>query len=253
MPDPNDEKIGIREFGRYINVSDTYVKKQMFHVTERPKGPLKESLTVNENNGRPMLYKELALTEWIAAGLTIKNPEVLAKMVPLIIQPQEQLWQDEKAPAQIVSTPPTPLKAEPLAESVSGNISENPQSHFNNQRMPRQLTADGNIVHADMNAYEAKAAKEVFVAGKHELEYRKMLGKLVEKDAVYAMLFEFGKEMREMFLQIPARIISQIMACETEREGIEVIKQEIERVLFLLSRGPKDENITNEDAQEPTV
>lgn len=213
------DKCSIREFGRYIGLSDTAIKKQMFDEEKNPSGPLKASITKNENNHRPMLFKELALTEWIAAGLTIKNKDVLAKVVPLIVKPTipdtELPWgEKEQASTNNNYTPPTDKVLKPLSEG-------------------------GTLVFSGMDGYRAKEAKEIYVAGKHELEYRKMAGDLVEKSDVYKLLFEFGQEIRSNLEQIPARIVASMLACETEREAKELLTDEINKVLAVLARGPK--------------
>lgn len=238
MPSQKDERIAIRAFARYIGVTDTYVQKQIFDATKNPKGALKDSICVNEINKRRMLLKEMALTEWVAAGLTIKDKDVLAKLIPLIQQPQDPLWQ--AAPATGSN------REQDLFQPV-------PTSNIKIPDKIVPLTEEGNVIHAGMGAYEAKAYKEIFAAGKLELDYRQKLGKLVEKDAVYKMLFEYGQEMRTAILQIPSRVTSNMLSCDTEREAQELLRGELELALTLLSRGPKQNTTQDEQSIEEST
>lgn len=53
---------------------------------------------------------------------------------------------------------------------------------------------------------KARAVRETFAAKKEELEYRKMLGELVEVESVRAQLFSFSSEIKQNLLTIPSRI-----------------------------------------------
>lgn len=245
----DDTRVSIREFGRYLGLSDTAIKKQMWNAVRNPNGPLKESICVNENNGRPMLWREMALTEWVAAGLTIKSEEVMRLVTPLI-RPADLPW-TESNPVQKNALLP---ENHPAAGLFTAPNTQNQQQNQPVVPPKSELIADmqGNLVNTKMDIYTAKQMKEIFVAGKHELEYRKMRGKLVDKDDVYKILFEYAQEIRQEFMQIPARVMSNVLACDNEREAKEVLTAEIERVLIILSRGPK-EQIQNEDEQPNEV
>lgn len=66
---------------------------------------------------------------------------------------------------------------------------------------------------------KAKAKKEVFRAQLAELEYKEKLGQLVDKDAVFAELFQAGQGLRTELLSIPDRVIDDLMACANRQEA----------------------------------
>lgn len=244
-----NEKVSLREFGRFIGVSDTAVRKKMYDPEKNPTGPLKASLCKNQNNDRPMLFKYIALAEWQAAGLTINNPEIKtgANLLEVKDAPgQKEPGQDAKAEPSEPGQDPKPkdTKTTELNDLKTLPGKDQPPG----QPQGRTLSEAGNIVTDDMDVYEAKKYKAIFEAGKLELDYRQKLGELVEKKEVYKTLFEFGQEIRNQLSQIPARAIPHIMACDSEREAKIYLLKEIEDVILNLLAGPK-EPTTNDNSE----
>jgi hypothetical protein len=235
MSDSN-EKVSLREFGRFIGVSDTAVRKKVFDPEKNPTGPLKASLCKNPNNDRPMLYKFIALAEWTAAGLTINNPD---------IKPGAKPETQEATPAKEATQEPGANNSTTVSLKELNTL--NPPGTVPPPER-RALSAAGNIITDDMDIYDAKKYKAVFEAGKLELEYRQKLGELVEKSEVYKTLFEFGQEMRNQLTQIPARIVPFLLACDTEREAKDALLKEIEEVMISLLEGPKEKAKDNDES-----
>ena len=81
----------------------------------------------------------------------------------------------------------------------------------------------------------AKRAKAVYDAKNAELDYKKRLGLLVEKDKVYSSLYSFGKELRTALLAIPDRTIDDILASTNRNDAFNILYEDIAKTLEQLS------------------
>lgn len=174
------EAISIREFGRRIGFTDTYVRRMMAN------GVLtKKSLTTNKKNGRPEIIYEVALAEWRANYGEVKKSEVK----PMATK-RAKGEDDSRQPGDIPGTGPS--KAE-----------------------------------IDRRLAQVKLQKEA-------IELKKLQGGLLEKQKVYATLYGFGQELRTALMQVPDRIIDELLSC-TDRNVAhnkltEAIASELERM-----------------------
>jgi len=71
------------------------------------------------------------------------------------------------------------------------------------------------------------------------IKLRKLKGELVEKDAVYDALFEFGRLIRDTIMVVPDRIIDRIMAAKTRNEAHIILTEELDDALRGLSDADK--------------
>ena len=82
---------------------------------------------------------------------------------------------------------------------------------------------------------EAERLYSVFRARKMKRELQKLEGELVDKRLVYQNLFEFASNIRDGMLNIPERVIDNILAADTRSECVVLLTEEIEDVLKSLS------------------
>lgn len=61
-------------------------------------------------------------------------------------------------------------------------------------------------------------------------------GKLVEKDKVHAVLYDFGQTIRQTFQVIPNKIVDDVMAARTRNEAHRIIADSIDEALTQLVR-----------------
>jgi hypothetical protein len=77
----------------------------------------------------------------------------------------------------------------------------------------------------------ARLVKEQLNAKLLEIELKEKLGKLVDKDKVYAALFSAGKELRVNLQTIPDRHIDDILAAPSRNEAHTILYNAIAEVL----------------------
>jgi hypothetical protein len=71
-----------------------------------------------------------------------------------------------------------------------------------------------------------------------EIKYNEAIGLLVNRQTVDRALFEFAREMRDKFGQLPARTIDYILAAKTRHEAVEILTVAIGQVLQDLAEIP---------------
>lgn len=71
---------------------------------------------------------------------------------------------------------------------------------------------------------------------KSMLELQVLQGKLVEKDKVFDVLYEFGQTIRQNFQVIPNKIVDDVMAAQTRNEAHKIITDAIDGALMDLVR-----------------
>lgn len=87
----------------------------------------------------------------------------------------------------------------------------------------------------DMPYAEIRKAKELVQTKLLALELQREEGKLVNKEAVYKELFDFGRTIRTSLLQIPDRCIDDILRAPNRHEGYNILLNAITEVLTQLS------------------
>lgn len=84
---------------------------------------------------------------------------------------------------------------------------------------PAPAAQDG----GDTSLAAAKRAQAVLKVQQMRMELEKMKGNLVEKNAVYAALFEAGSLVRSTVLSVPDRVIDDIMAQKTRAAAYQIL------------------------------
>jgi hypothetical protein len=84
---------------------------------------------------------------------------------------------------------------------------------------------------------EAKRARAVYQAERERLDLMRVKGELILASDVRNRWYESGRTIRDNMLGIPARIASQLAACNDTREVSRLLTQEITQVLEALANG----------------
>lgn len=99
-------------------------------------------------------------------------------------------------------------------EGADESAAESPSSFDSKSKIGEKSGSD--------TYYKARSANEIFKAKTAELEYRKLLGDLVDKKALENKAYEIGQRVCERVLNVPGRV-SVILAAKTSAREIEMI------------------------------
>lgn len=124
---------------------------------------------------------------------------------------------------------------DPISADQEWKLNHNPVYDRTTQTGGRVVADEDedNTGKATMSA--AKRAKAVYDAKLAELDYKKKLGTLVEKDKVYSSLFALGKEMRTALLAIPDRVTDDMLASSSRNDAFNILYEAIAQTLEQLS------------------
>ncbi len=200
-----ENMVSIREFARCAGVSDTAIRKRI------EKGHISaDSVHVNEYNGRPELYYERALKEWISLGNTMtRTPKFLNETIVPLRMP-ESLAVESIDKNNLFNQPPADIKD------------------------ATKIKAQGVGEYAIANAKQA-----VFKSRMMEIELAEKEGILISKEKVYKKLFEFGQTMRTKILSIPDKHIDEIFSSEERNEAHLKLYKALNDALEQLSTNPE--------------
>jgi hypothetical protein len=90
---------------------------------------------------------------------------------------------------------------------------------------------EGIQVHSKLSAQEAVRQREIVALAMDKKKLQEMEGTLVRRDAVENALYLAGSELKKSLLDIPARVVRDIMAAVNEVEGINILSTELVQVL----------------------
>ena len=91
----------------------------------------------------------------------------------------------------------------------------------------------------DTTLVQAQRARAVYEAKMKELEYKRMLGTLVDQAKVYRNLFTFGQEIRSALQALPDRIIDDILAASSRNAAHALLYNATSDILERLSHHPE--------------
>jgi len=91
-----------------------------------------------------------------------------------------------------------------------------------------------------MQVAEAMRIREVIGAGLDKIKLAEAEGRVVAKDKVEKVLYTLGNELKKALLNIPNRVVRDIMAATNEVEGINILTDEITAVLTTYGNLNKD-------------
>jgi hypothetical protein len=207
------EKISIRGFAKLMQVSDTAVRKHMYHKDNNPTGELKNCIS-QKDNGQPILLKDVAIAEWNAANLGLHA-----------------------------------LNYATSAEGVRGGAQDilpdgPPSPQRSMQDMDEGEQAKGDLM-------KIKKMHAGYSAKMMQLKYQKESGILVEKSRVFEVLYVFAQQIRDELIQIPDRIIDRVRRADTDKEAHTILYDEMQRILEKLTAGPT-EKMTENDTGDVT-
>ena len=240
MPNPK-EPVSFREAAKRFGVSPTLVANEMYDKKKNPGGCLRLSVgeTKRGSKTQPILDWPVAYQEWLKAGKPVRNPEYYPRPA------QDAAAELPKMAEQITENL---IKSKPTKQGIDTDNT----SAFSN--IPENSIGFKSLLRPGMNPFEAEQVKALYEAGLKELAYLKLLGSVVPVDRVRSVLFNYGKTIKEAFLQIPARCAVEVRAANSDREAIDIMYKEIESVLSILAAGPSQsftEDSTEYDDEEP--
>lgn len=194
------EVISQREFGRRLGVTETTIRKAV------SSGWIVEGRTLRDN-GRPAILYEKALQEW------------------------------NTSPAGIHA-------AKNQGKSISGYV---PKKQRTSPGTEEQHTASEKLK-APLYDPEAAAAKKKIIEYKQNsghidmqrraIELQRLMGKLIDKEQAYNILFEFGKGLRENLLALPNRSVDEIRTAPDRHSAVMIYEAAINEALRALTVPP---------------
>jgi len=118
----------------------------------------------------------------------------------------------------------------------SGRGNYNPNLH---KRLAQTVNVDDAQIKSKIAAGSARDATALLDFKMKSLEYKKMLGELVERDKVDKALFAIGDEIKSAFLAMPGRVVDELIAMQGNRHGIILrLESEIREVLLKITDAP---------------
>lgn len=195
------ERISIREFGRRLQCSDTYVHKAI------KAGKIKEGLE-RKRGKRPRIIYEVALKEWREnVDIThFRNPEFIDNLLTPPPPPP---------PAKIVKKKPGRPKKKIEPESIAPHPPVS--SPTSDTVIPTPLPEQPKPQNIGTTLQQAQLKEKVYKAQMAELEYDIKRKKYVERASVDSALFEVGVEIRKKLMGL-TRYLDEIMA-KRDRRG----------------------------------
>lgn len=197
------EIISQREFARRIGVSEATVRKAITNDW------IVGGCTTRES-GRPAINFETALNEWNAspAGLQAaekNNGKPASSYIPK---------KDRSA---------APTTSEKITTPVAG---------------PKAPLYDPEAAAAKKKIIENKQNSSQIEVQRRAIELQRLMGKLVDKDLVDNILFDYGKGLRDNLVTIPDRYIDDIRNAPDRNSAHEILLNGITEALRSLSTPP---------------
>jgi hypothetical protein len=87
------------------------------------------------------------------------------------------------------------------------------------------------VIRSDMTVGDAAKYREILAAAHDKIKLAEAEGRLVAKDRVEKALYALGSELKKALLNVPVRVVRDIMAAENEVQGINLLTDEITAVL----------------------
>lgn len=198
MAKSTQEKIvSVRAFARQIGVTDGAVRKAVsswkFTVGVQEDGKINAVAAMDD----PWVKKQLVVhaKAGVSRGRAIEKLESKKELMSTDLPPDEDITSDETG--QVAD--------EDIANTIKVNKS--------------------------LKAAEAMRRREIVALALDKKKLQEQEGILVRRDAVEKALYLLGSELKKALLDIPARVVRDIMAAETEVEGIKILTDELYHVL----------------------
>lgn len=195
------EKISVREYARRLNINEKAVRKAI-SGGQIVDGYDKELKKINP---------DVANAEWGYKHSVVKPREGVGRVKTA--EKMERGW------------PPlsTPTKAPEPVSSVPGGVSLDDPAALDLLESIR--------IHTGITTAEAVRLREIIGAQKDKLALAETEGRLVAKDKVERALYGLGSELKKALLNIPTRVVRDIMAAENEVAAINILTDELTAVL----------------------
>lgn len=219
-------KVGLREFGRGVGISDTMVRRH------KEAGLFYGAESINENNGRPMLIMPLALKLWTDAGLDVKGEysdgrwgeyESAPKHTPPAEpKPQEPTKEPKKRgrkpkpkPENIQKEKPEkaikePKPVDPILDTMFTPVADRPKTTPELVKPPQTpvnipVPTVENGAEIPLKSHSERV-KAFYQAESERIKVEEKLKTLVPRDKVERQLFQVGQKIRTDLEAMPRRI-----------------------------------------------
>lgn len=193
-----DKIVSVRAFAERIGVSEGAVRKAIskwqFTTGVREDGKIDTTVAVND----PWVKKQLV----IRPKPGVSRSKAITKL---------------ESPVQSTPAPPSSDNDDQVNDTDDTNADED--------------VANSIKVHKGLKAAEAMRRREIVALALDKKKLQELQGILIRKDVVEKALFLLGSELKKAMLDIPARCVRDIMAANTEVEGIKILEDEIIHVL----------------------
>lgn len=195
--------ISVREFAKQIGTSHTAVQKAI------QEGKMVTGYDAETKKANLSIAKRDA---WVVQQSNIKRkPGVSrAKMIEKLEQQQEAVPAGEERKTSTID-----------------------KKKILNMPLPELIASIK--VRADMPFRESSRLREIVALALDKLKLMKEEGLLVDKAKVQSQLFNFGNEMKKELFNIPKRIARDMMVAPNEVEAINIMNDELTRVLSYYS------------------
>lgn len=215
----SEKSVSFREFARLTGTSDGAVRKAV------KRGSIVRGLVVDGD--KTTVIPSIASEEW-GKALIDHTPAV---------DPVSEFPPIEFADGTIIQVN-SDLDREPVTITYANTNPETPGDEAGEE----DTDDDKAAVKAFMKSIpqgtskiEAERLISVFKAQKAKRELEILEDKYVPKDLVFKNLFDFSAMMRDNFLNVPERIIDNVLAADTRNEAMIIMKTEISTVLLSLA------------------
>lgn len=211
-----EDAIPIREYARINYCDDKIIRRHIESGRIPDKAVIK-----NEINGRPMIIPSIADEAW---GKEYRERKGI-KAEPTLVR-KTKSRQVIQLPSKKNTTPVHP--PDEVIEQISDNISnEDPEAN------EKDTLPDTNNL---KTLTEADKACKIFDAKIKQLTYRKQKAELFEKDIVFKACFNFAREVRDTFLNLPDRVVHDMVATQDVNQAHQILAGAINDALEMLSR-----------------
>jgi hypothetical protein len=192
----HDKIVSVRAFAQQIGVSEGAVRKAIkawnFTIGVQEDGKINSAAAIDD--------------PWVKKQLVIKPKAGVSRVMAI-------------------------EKIEEKIKNTSGATGADSEDNFTDINLESEDIASLIQVRTDLKAAEAMRRREIISLAIDKKKLQELEGILVRKDAVDKSLFLFGSQLKKSLLDIPPRCVRDIMAAETEVEGIKILIDELVLVL----------------------
>ena len=234
-----DDLVSIREYSRMREVSDTTVREWI------KVGKILESAINYDNPKRPLIHVGKADSQYKAFMDRLKAQMKAAALLPVEKLPRNPVGRPKKDAIPKLVKEPKPVK-EKSVKPINPDVLRVNSSPITIPTFPKQYGApvnagiddddDGEIPAPVTNGRARSSAQVKLLIDEIKLQkeaigLRKLKGELVDVQDVRKALYEIAKDLRIELLNIPDRIIDDVMAADTRNQAHTLLSEELAQAI----------------------